>query len=213
MNFDYYEILGVPSNAGMREIKNAYRMRAVLCHPDRGGSHEQMLLINEAWEVLSDSYTRMHYDNARSKRYDYEAQRVAAEVKEQARKRAKDYPRKWNDFDAWLKSIVWDFTDAEYIYPADKQGRSYFHFFPTVRDSFSGMLFCVSGGLAGFTVGVFIFGFLQGAFGQSVVAAGIHTIAMPITLFLVAPMGAFLGCALHEKIGRSLKHGNLKDRE
>ncbi|NJR63308.1 MAG: J domain-containing protein [Cyanobacteria bacterium CRU_2_1] len=24
------------------------------CHPDRGGSHEQMVLLNEAWEILSD---------------------------------------------------------------------------------------------------------------------------------------------------------------
>ena len=207
MNLDYYEILGVPSDASMQDIKSAYRKRAVECHPDHGGSHEKMLLINEAWEVLSNPYTRMHYDYARSNQYDYAAQRVAEEEKARARTRAQEYPRKWNDFEAWLESIVWDFTDAQYIYPEDKQSRSFFGFFPTVRDSFSGKLFCVSGALIGFTVGVYIFGFLQVAFRQSVVAGGIHAIEMPITLFLLAPMGAFLGCELHEKIGRILKHG------
>ena len=208
MNLDYYEILGVSSYASMQDIKNAYRRRAVACHPDHGGAHEMMILINEAWEVLSNSYTRMHYDYARSNKYDHAAQRVAEEEKARARTRAQEYPRKWNDFEAWLESIVWDFTDAQYIYPEDKQSRSFFGFFPTVRDSFSGKLFCVSGALIGFTVGVYIFGFLQVAFRQSVVAGGIHTVAMPITLFLIAPMGAILGCALHEKIGRILKHGN-----
>ncbi len=208
MNLGYYEILGVPSDASMQDIKSAYRKRAIEYHPDCGGAHEKMILINEAREVLSNPYTRMHYDYARSNQYDYAAQRVADEEKAQARKKAQDYPRKWNDFEAWLESIIWDFTDAQYIYPADKQERSYFGFFPSVKDSFSGKLFCVSGALIGFTVGVFVFEVLQLAFRQSVVAGEIHAIAMPITLFLIAPMGAFLGCAIHEKIGRILKYGS-----
>ena len=87
MNLDYYEILGLPSDAGMQDIKNAYRRRAVECHPDHGGAHEKMLLINEAREVLSNPYTRMHYDYARTNQYDYTAQRVAAEEQAQARKK------------------------------------------------------------------------------------------------------------------------------
>jgi len=208
MNLDYYEILGMSSYASILDIKKAYHRRSVECHPDHGGAHEKMLLINEAREVLSNPYTRMHYDYARSNQSDYTAQHVAAEEQAQARKRAQDYPRRWNDFEAWLETIIWDFTDAHYIYPADKQSRSFFSFFPTVKDSFSGKLFCVSGALIGFTVGVYVFEVLRVAFGQSVVAQGIQTIAVPITLFLVAPMGAILGCAMHEKIGRILKPGN-----
>ena len=110
-----------------------------------------------------------------------------------------------------LNVVIWDFTDAQYIYPADKQGRSFFRYFPTVKDSFSGMLFCVSGALTGFTVGAYVFEILRVAFRQSVFVQGIHTIAMPIALFLLAPLGALLGCALHEKIGKRLAANRLRD--
>jgi len=208
MNFDYYEILGVQSNAGMQDIKIAYRKRAVECHPDHGGAHGKMLLINEAWEVLSDPYTRMHYDYARSNQYDYPAQRVAAEEQARARSKAKEYPLRWNDFESWLEHFMWDFTDAEYISPADKQSRSILGYFPGVKDSFSGKLFCVGGALLGFTAGILIFEALKAAFGHSILAKGIYTISLPIILFLLAPMGASLGCALHEKIGQRLKSVN-----
>jgi DnaJ family protein A protein 2 len=204
MNFDYYELLGAPPDASMQDIKIAYRRRAVACHPDHGGAHEKMLLINEAWEVLSDPYTRMHYDYARSNQYDYAAQRVAAEEQARARKRAQEHPHAWNDFEAWLERSIWDFTDAEYIYPADQQSRSYFSYFPNVKDSFSGKLFCVIGALTGFIVGGVVFEILKISSGQTVLAKGILTIAPPIMFFLCAPMGALLGCALHQKIGKRL---------
>ena len=49
---DYYAVLGVAPNADLDTIRQAYRAKASANHPDHGGSHAQMLRINEAWTVL-----------------------------------------------------------------------------------------------------------------------------------------------------------------
>ena len=48
---DYYEVLGVPKNAGKGDIKNAYRKLALQYHPDRNksqGAEERFKEISEA---------------------------------------------------------------------------------------------------------------------------------------------------------------------
>src|SRR4051812_42161616 len=55
---DYYQLLGLAQTADLAAIKTAYRKRALECHPDRGGSHQQMLLVNEAFEILANPETR-----------------------------------------------------------------------------------------------------------------------------------------------------------
>jgi molecular chaperone DnaJ len=63
---DYYEVLGVSRNAGLEEIKSAYRKKAMQYHPDRNQgdkeSEEMFKLAAEAYEVLSDSDKRARYD-------------------------------------------------------------------------------------------------------------------------------------------------------
>jgi curved DNA-binding protein CbpA len=109
MKQDYYKILGVSADADIQTIKAAYRQRAVECHPDRGGSHEKMILINEAWQILSNPTTRSHYDFARRNQTDLSAQRTASEEAENAKRKAQTYPRNWADFQTWLDSILKDF--------------------------------------------------------------------------------------------------------
>jgi DnaJ family protein C protein 3 len=66
---DYYKILGVPRNAKEKEIKKAYREKALEWHPDKHKGEEEKLLaekkfqeIAEAAEVLSDADLRRKYD-------------------------------------------------------------------------------------------------------------------------------------------------------
>jgi len=45
--------LGLPATFSPRDLKRAYRRAAAANHPDRGGDAECMVLVNEAYEVLS----------------------------------------------------------------------------------------------------------------------------------------------------------------
>lgn len=54
---DYYTLLGVPSTADHQQIHRAYRDLARRWHPDRGGSHEMMVRLNEAYSVLPARWT------------------------------------------------------------------------------------------------------------------------------------------------------------
>jgi hypothetical protein len=47
-----HEILGVSEKATLEEINYAYRRLAQQCHPDTGGSHEQMTRINTARDTM-----------------------------------------------------------------------------------------------------------------------------------------------------------------
>jgi curved DNA-binding protein len=63
---DYYEILGVDRKSDSDEIKSAYRKLALKYHPDRNPddkqAEEKFKEINEAYQVLSDTEKRAHYD-------------------------------------------------------------------------------------------------------------------------------------------------------
>jgi molecular chaperone DnaJ len=71
---DYYEVLGVPRDAGEREIKSAFRRLARELHPDVSDlpdAEERFREAAEAYEVLSKSETRELYD-----RYGHEGLRT-----------------------------------------------------------------------------------------------------------------------------------------
>jgi len=53
MDDDLYSLLGVPSTATVEEIRNGYKEKALLHHPDRGGDPFQWTRIARAYETLS----------------------------------------------------------------------------------------------------------------------------------------------------------------
>lgn len=58
----YYELLGVASDAGTREIRRAYWRRALRAHPDQGGSAEEFHALHAAYLALIDPRTRAEHD-------------------------------------------------------------------------------------------------------------------------------------------------------
>jgi molecular chaperone DnaJ len=63
---DYYEVLGIPRDAGVEDIKKAYRQLALKYHPDRNPgdktAEEKFKEAAEAYEILKDAEKRQSYD-------------------------------------------------------------------------------------------------------------------------------------------------------
>jgi molecular chaperone DnaJ len=63
---DYYEVLGVPRTASVKEIAAAYRKKAIKYHPDSNpgddDATQKFKQAAEAYEVLSDADKRARYD-------------------------------------------------------------------------------------------------------------------------------------------------------
>ncbi len=62
---NHYEVLEIHATATQGEIKESYRRLAKQYHPDRrtgGASHDKIIVINAAYEVLGDPKRRTQYD-------------------------------------------------------------------------------------------------------------------------------------------------------
>lgn len=71
---DYYAVLGVSCNAGQSEIKAAFRRSILSLHPDKIGNLDttkdsvpSYLLVQEAWQVLSNPEAKTAYDKERER--------------------------------------------------------------------------------------------------------------------------------------------------
>jgi DnaJ-class molecular chaperone len=62
MNGDYYALFGIDEQADELMIKKAYRALSKLYHPDVNGDQRMMVLLNRAYEVLSNPARRAAYD-------------------------------------------------------------------------------------------------------------------------------------------------------
>ena len=59
---DYYEILGIPQNANIEEIKKAYRKKARLYHPDINpapDAKDHFICVTEAYEFLIANHEKI----------------------------------------------------------------------------------------------------------------------------------------------------------
>ncbi|KAJ4801670.1 DNAJ heat shock N-terminal domain-containing protein-like [Rhynchospora pubera] len=68
----YYEILSVREDAGIDEIRTGYKAALLNAHPDKlpkqpdltesDNNEQEFLVVQKAWEVLSNSQSRSQYD-------------------------------------------------------------------------------------------------------------------------------------------------------
>ncbi len=59
---NYYQILGLPSNSSVEDIKRAYRQKARMYHPDLNhspGAKDKFILVTEAYEFLIANLDRI----------------------------------------------------------------------------------------------------------------------------------------------------------
>eukprot|EP01025_Chloroclados_australasicus_P053534 TRINITY_DN630_c0_g1_i2.p1 TRINITY_DN630_c0_g1~~TRINITY_DN630_c0_g1_i2.p1 ORF type:complete len:314 (-),score=30.93 TRINITY_DN630_c0_g1_i2:381-1322(-) len=61
-HIDYYDLLKVPQNASVQQIKQSYRLLQKQYHPDTSGEQETSMLLNRAYVILTDEDSRKKYD-------------------------------------------------------------------------------------------------------------------------------------------------------
>lgn len=145
---NYYSILDVDSSADLATLKQAFRNKVRECHPDRGGTHKRMVLVNEAWQVLSDPEIRQRYDEALKQGPDSTAENKAAADANEARRKAEANTVTWDTVDSFLN----DFTNTTYSTQPDDSG----WFWPTANSA-TGLGFITGGSVLGLLLPVYLF--------------------------------------------------------
>lgn len=196
MDPDYYAILGVSPTADLETIRHAFRQKAAQCHPDHGGSHERMVEVNTAWEILSDPELRFRYDTARNYAATAEARNAAAYDRQTAERRAEQYPKSWPEYQHWLDQVANDFSNAKYGRMKGYRGTVW----PTASNSVSAIAFIVGGGGIALILSlVFLFPF---AF-KSGIMVGLRMLVI-VSPFVVCA-GCWVGYWLHTIVGGGIR--------
>jgi curved DNA-binding protein CbpA len=93
---DYYRLLRIEPEAGLKEIRAAYRAAMRRVHPDlnpaRPDSTAAAQELNHAYDVLSRASLRLQYDSRR-REYLNHRRTVATRAKSQPRSRSRREPR------------------------------------------------------------------------------------------------------------------------
>ena len=204
---DYYQVLGVLPIDDQATLRSALRKKAMVHHPDRGGSVEEMKKINEAWEILSDPEKRHRYDESRANPDNVEASHASYQDAQQAKQQADDFPRVWSEYEAWINTVAQDFKQAKY--GQTKPDKFIPFIFPTVENSNSGCLFIVVGAiLVGWLIGLPVYHYLSDLSPGSAIKSN-HPFRLQLfPLFCsmaTVTAGAWLGKGLHQVIADSFK--------
>ena len=188
---NYYKILKVEPDSDFNRIKRAFRKQALEHHPDRGGTHAEMVKINEAWEVLSNTRLRQQYDKLLNNG-DLDSQFF-----ETANQRAQTYEKSWDKFDKWLSAIGRDFANAQY-------GSTKFTMYslPSVKGSLTARIFILTGGF----IGLCIASSVAIPFASVIEEApnGGKRLLLMLGLGVVV-VSAWMGQMLHQSIANTLK--------
>jgi DnaJ-class molecular chaperone len=112
---DYYEILGIHRTASKEELKKVYRLTATKLHPDKNNqpdATQKFIELTEAYEVLSNSARRKHYDellayHEHQKRIDEQKRRRWEQEVHAASQRGQKKGTKYSkDFNYFSKKVV-----------------------------------------------------------------------------------------------------------
>ena len=130
---NYYKILDVTEKSSITEIKNAFRKKAMIYHPDRNkdiDTNDMFIEITEAYEVLSNKESRDIYDKLVKSNIEYSNNiyETFSNWKTQGRKKAEEYAKctfcgKDADYDSFqvvymhkVKDTFYENNTKKYIY-------------------------------------------------------------------------------------------------
>lgn len=116
---EHYQVLDVPPNATLTEIREAYYRKVKICHPDINPSEEakrQFTIVQEAYKILSNVDRRIGYDRSmpsssnkrdevKAETIDEQEARIAKKVEDtevyHQTKKDLNPSRSWSALDEW----------------------------------------------------------------------------------------------------------------
>lgn len=99
---DLYAILGVARDATPEQIRFAFRRRSKQCHPDAGGTHEQMIRLLQAYEILSEPVTRQEYDSCQRQQDATAWESACEQATRHAQATYQAHGQDWTELMGWL---------------------------------------------------------------------------------------------------------------
>ena len=51
-----FSLLGINENSNLKDLKKAYYELSLLCHPDRGGNKDDMIIVHNAYKYISNQF-------------------------------------------------------------------------------------------------------------------------------------------------------------
>ena len=103
-NIDPYKILEVDKNANMIQIKNAYKRKARIYHPDKGGSDQQFRIITMAYMSIIEKFKRQQQD----KQFTTLKEESRKEMEKQNQTQRKNVNMKGNNFNLKLFNKIYE---------------------------------------------------------------------------------------------------------
>lgn len=103
-NIDPYKILEVDKNANMTQIKNAYKRKARIYHPDKGGSDQQFRIITMAYMSIIEKFKRQQQD----KQFSTLKDESRKEMERQSQIQRKNVNMKGNNFNVKLFNKIYE---------------------------------------------------------------------------------------------------------
>ena len=103
-NVDPYKILDVSKTPSMTEIKNAYKKKAKIHHPDKGGNDKQFKIITMAFMSIIEKFKRQQQD----KQFISLKDESAKEMENQNKNQRKNINMKGNNFSVKLFNKIYN---------------------------------------------------------------------------------------------------------
>lgn len=152
----FYEILGVSKNATLKEIKDAYRKKAMENHPDNKKDedkeklHAMMCLINQAYATLRNPELRAIYDESIIDKEEKEEESPSASSSKTKTRYPKsevyeyynsvDYDEEMQrEFIDWITYFSEEYTDLVIKYIFSKELNSY-NILDTLYETFGNII-------------------------------------------------------------------------
>lgn len=177
---NYYEILGIRSDAKKDEIKKAYRRLALEFHPDKNKSadaHEKFISINEAYLILYDEEAREKYDKEYFMFFELKKDSTyTSDYKETHNKQNQETNNRFNDevLNNWVKNAREQ---------AEKYAKMAFkEFYRLFKSFFKELIFQIS------NVILIIIGAIFSIYGSTVLFDGLNNSSVFLSLIIGVPL-------------------------